>query len=163
MRYVVAALAVVLLAACTPQAGGGTAAPSKTNDPTTWGKQYKWSDGLAVEVDAPVACKPGDYAMPQNTKRAVKFKVTVTNGTDKPFETAVLTLGADAQFAGAAAEHVFDSGGPCGAGDVAAATVLPGKTYSYEVAYSVGAEPGEMQLTFRPSLTQDKVAFVGQA
>jgi hypothetical protein len=42
-------------------------------------------------------------------------------------------------------------------------TVLPGKTYTYEAAYSVGAQPGEMQLVFEPSFNADKAAFVGQA
>jgi hypothetical protein len=163
MRYALAALAVVLLAACTPQAGGGNAAPSKASEPSTWGKQYKWSDGLAVQVDTPTACKPGKYAFPQDVQRAAKFKVTVTNGTDKPFETAVLTLGVDAQFAGAKAERVIDTDGPCGAGGVDNATVLPGKSFSYEVAYTVGAQPGEMQLTFMPGFTQSKAVFVGQA
>ncbi|GGN20566.1 hypothetical protein GCM10011609_72240 [Lentzea pudingi] len=41
--------------------------------------------------------------------------------------------------------------------------MLPGKTYTFHIAYSVGAQPGEMQLVFEPTFNSDKAAFVGQA
>ncbi|MET8760453.1 DUF4190 domain-containing protein [Lentzea sp. NPDC004782] len=130
--------------------------------PSTWGKRYTWANGLSVDVSAPVPCTPGQFASPQHIARAVKFKVTVTNGTGAAFETALMSMGDNAQFNGQKAERVFDSGGGCG-GEVAAVTVLPDKTYTYEAAYSVGAQPGEMQLVFEPSFNADKAAFVGQA
>lgn len=128
----------------------------------TWGKRYTWANGLSVDVAAPVPCTPGEYAAPRNIARAVKFKVTVTNGTGAAFETALMSMGDDAQFNGQKAERVFDSGGGCGGG-FESVTVLPGKTYTYEAAYSVGAQPGEMQIVFEPSFNSDKAAFVGQA
>ncbi|MCP3800871.1 hypothetical protein NLX83_16520 [Allokutzneria sp. A3M-2-11 16] len=129
----------------------------------TWGKRHTWRDGLAVEVSAPAACTPGPYAAPAKIARAVKFTVTVTNGTDKPFETAVLSVGSDAQFDGRTAEAVFDHSGGCGGnGGFGSATVLPGRTYTYDVSYSIGAEPGEMQLTLRPSFVADKAVFTGR-
>ena len=130
--------------------------------PPTWGERHTWANGLSVDVEAPVACTPGQYAAPQNIARAVKFKVTITNGTGAAFETALMSMGDDAQFNGQKAERVFDSGGGCGGG-FESATVLPGKTYTYEAAYSVGAQPGEMQLVFEPTFNSDKAAFVGQA
>ncbi|MET9629813.1 hypothetical protein ABZX92_20355 [Lentzea sp. NPDC006480] len=129
--------------------------------PPTWGERYTWENGLSVEVAAPVACTPGQYAAPANIARAVKFKVTITNGTSAAFETALLTIGNDAQFNGQQAERIFDSSG-CGS-TFDTTTVLPGKTYTYDVAYSVGKQPGEMQLVFEPSFNSDKAAFVGQA
>ncbi|MFS8100044.1 hypothetical protein LFM09_23225 [Lentzea alba] len=128
----------------------------------TWGKQYTWANGLAVVVAAPVACTPGQFSAPSNIVRAVKFKVTITNGTSAAFETALLSMGNDAQHNGQKAERIFDSSGECGGG-FEAVTVLPGKTYTFEIAYSVGAQPGEMQLVFEPSFNSDKAAFVGQA
>lgn len=146
------------------QVGVGGEAPTQEAlvQPPTWGKRYTWANGLAVEVAAPVACTPGEYAAPQNIARAVKFKVTVTNGTGAAFETALMSMGDDAQFNGQKAERVFDSGGGCGGG-FETVTVLPGKTYTYEAAYSVGAQPGEMQLVFEPTFNSDKAVFVGQA
>ena len=73
-----------------------------------------------------------------------------------------MTLGNDAQFNGQKAEKVFDGGGGCNS-MFDSATVLPGKTYTFHVAYSVGAQPGEMQLVFEPTFNSDKAAFVGQA
>lgn len=128
----------------------------------TWGERYTWENGLSVDIAAPVACTPGQYSAPPNITRAVKFKVTITNGTSAAFETALLSLGNDAQFNGQKAERIFDSNGGCDS-TLDTATVLPGKTYTYDVAYSVGAQPGEMQLVFEPSFNSDKAAFVGQA
>lgn len=129
----------------------------------TWGKRYTWANGLSVDVAAPVACTPGQFAAPQNIARAVKFEVTITNGTSAAFETALMSMGSDAQFNGQKAEKVFDSGGGCDGTLFDSATVLPGKTYTFHVAYSVGAQPGEMQLVFEPTFNSDKAAFVGQA
>lgn len=174
MRYVVAGLALVLLAACTPTVNTGATSPAsgkdsapassaaKTEQPT-WGKRYTWSDGLAIEVAAPVACKPGEFAQPENVKRAVKFTITVVNGTNKPFDTTTLTFAGDAQFAGTKAESIYDSDGGCKGVGLDTATVLPGKTYQYAASYSVPAEKGEMQLTFQPEFDHDKAVFVGQA
>jgi len=128
----------------------------------TWGKRYTWANGLAVDVAAPVACTPGQFSAPPDIARAVKFKVTVTNGTSAAFETALMSLGDDAQFNGQKAAKIFDSSGGCES-TFDSATVLPGKTYTFDVAYSVGAQPGEMQLVFEPTFNSDKAAFVGQA
>ncbi|MFC3894234.1 hypothetical protein ACFOWZ_22375 [Lentzea rhizosphaerae] len=145
----------------------GSAGTSEVRKPagetSTWGKRYTWANGLSVDVAEPVACTPGQHAAPSGIVRAVKFKVTITNGTSAAFETALLSLGNDAQFNGQKASKVFDGvGGGCGS-TVDNTTVLPGKTYTYEVVYSVGAQPGEMQLVFEPSFNSDKAAFVGQA
>jgi hypothetical protein len=128
----------------------------------TWGKRYTWANGLSVDVSPPAACTPGQYSSPQNIARAVKFKVTITNGMSTAFETALLSLGNDAQFNGRKSERIFDGNGGCDS-TFDTATVLPGKTYTYEVAYSVDAQPGEMQLVFEPSFNAGKAAFVGQA
>ncbi|ANZ35025.1 hypothetical protein BBK82_01985 [Lentzea guizhouensis] len=141
---------------------GGPVSQSAPAATSTWSKQHTWANGLAVDVAPPVPCTPGAYASPTSIVRAVKFTVTITNGTSAAFETALLSLGDDAQFNGQKAERVFDSSGGCGGG-FDNATVLPGKTFAYEVAYAVGAQPGEMQLVFEPSFNSDKAAFVGQA
>ncbi|MFD4640423.1 hypothetical protein ACFWN2_24120 [Lentzea sp. NPDC058436] len=128
----------------------------------TWGKKYSWENGLSVDVATPVACTPGRFASPTSIVRAVKFEITITNGTTAAFETALMSIGTDAQFNGRKADMVFDSGGDCNS-TFDSATVLPGKTYTFHIAYSVGAQPGEMQLVFEPTFNADKAAFVGQA
>lgn len=174
MRWFVVAGLVIALAACSPTVNKGdvsnasdkpaTEQPASTKaEPPTWGKRYTWPDGLAVEVSAPAVCKPGQYAIPAEIKRAVKFKILIVNGTGKPFEAGQLAIGSDAQFNGAKAENVIDSGGACGNGGIESATILPGKTYTYEVAYAVAAAPGELQLAFEPVFGADKAVYVGQA
>ncbi|GAA3842489.1 hypothetical protein GCM10022243_06130 [Saccharothrix violaceirubra] len=138
----------------------GTTSPQVT--PLSWGQRHTWDDGLAVEIATPIACTPGEYAQPPNVARATKITVTVLNGTDKPFDTATLTVGSDAQFNGKRAEQIFDTDGGCGGG-FEATTILPGKTYTYEAAYSVTAETGELQITLQPSFTAPKSIFTGQA
>lgn len=138
-----------------------TAQPEPAKTPPTWGQRYTWADGLAVEVSAPTACTPSQYAAPPNVVRGVKFTITVSNGTDKAFEAGLLSVGDDAQFEGRKADTIFDSNGPCGGG-FDNATVLPGKTYTFETAYSVGEQPGELQITLQPTFGADKAVFVGQ-
>ncbi|MFJ6674247.1 hypothetical protein ACIQMJ_24325 [Actinosynnema sp. NPDC091369] len=137
--------------------------PEAAQAAPTWGQRYTWADGLAVEVSAPTPCTPGQYAAPPNIARAAKVTVTVTNGTDKPFDAGLLSFGSDAQFDGRKAETVFDSSGGCGSGGAENATVLPGKSYTYETAFSVGAQPGELQIALQPTFGSDKAVFVGQA
>lgn len=146
----------------TKPAEGQQATDKPAADAPTWGKRYTWKDGLAVEVSAPVACVPSRTASPQNIQRAVKFTITVTNGAKQPFDTTLLSFGNDVQFNGAKAERVFDSSGECG-GDLAASTVMPGKSFAYDVAYAVGPQPGEMQLVLSPGFAGDKAVFTGQA
>ncbi|MFJ8965691.1 hypothetical protein ACIRG5_40520 [Lentzea sp. NPDC102401] len=143
-------------------APGETARQDAIAENPTWGKRYSWANGLSVDVAAPVACTPGQYAAPPKIARAVKFEITITNGTSAAFETALMSVGTDAQFNGQKADMVFDSSGGCDS-TFDSATVLPGKTYTFHVAYAVGAQPGEMQLVFEPTFNSDKAAFVGQA
>ncbi|WP_439664360.1 hypothetical protein ACSHWB_24735 [Lentzea sp. HUAS TT2] len=143
-------------------APGETARQDALAENNTWGKQYTWPNGLSVDVAAPVACTPGQYAAPANIARAVRFEITITNGTTATFETALMSVGTDAQFNGQKADMVFDTSGGCDS-TFDSATVLPGKAYTFHVAYAVGASPGEMQLVFEPTFNSEKAAFVGQA
>jgi hypothetical protein len=145
--------------------GSGTASAQAAKGSTpTWGQRYTWSTGLAVEVSAPVACTPGQYASPRNVVRAVKLRVTIINGTKADYEaSAMSTIGSEAQFNGTKAEAVYDSGGSCGNGGMSSATILPGKTFSYDAAYAVGQQPGELQLTFQPDFGADKANYLGKA
>lgn len=128
----------------------------------TWGKRYTWDSGLAAEVSAPVDCTPSEWAMPSNVERAAKVTVTVINGTGQPFDASMLAFGSEAQFEGRTAEAMFDSEGDCGAGAPMSATVMPGKTFTYESAYAVGRQPGELQLVLQPSFGEDRAVFVGR-
>jgi hypothetical protein len=141
-------------------AGGGA---GKTGGTPTWGARYTWQSGLAIEVSAPSACTPGQYASPQNVARAVKFTITVVNGSKQSVDAAQLTTMGEAQFDGHSADPVFDSQGSCGDGGMQTATILPGKSFTYTEAYSVGAQPGDLQLVFQPDFGSDKAVYTGKA
>lgn len=141
--------------------GPATAAPPPAERPT-WGKRHTWQGGLAVEVGKPVTCKPGRFAAPSTVERAVRFTITVVNGTGEAVETGLLRGLTDAQFDGRSAELIFDAEGGCRSG-LDNGTILPGKSFTYEAAYAVGGKPGEMQLAFQPGFTAAKAVFVGPA
>lgn len=107
----------------------------------------------AVEVSKPAECQPSEYAAPTKIDRAVKVTVTVVNGSDEAVNTVDLAPSSDAVFNGKTVEAIFDSEGDCGEG-MATATVLPGKTYTFDAGYSVGSKPGELQLVIDPMLGQ---------
>lgn len=175
MRRLIASVAVLFaVAACnaTPQVNTGTvtgpgnsaAGAAAEQKAPTWGQTYTWPDGIAVEISQPTGCKPGKWASPQNPPRVVRVTYKITNGSDKPFEIVGLSVLREVQFAGARAETLVDSEGPCKAGiGLESATVLPGKSFSYAEAYVVAAEPGELQISMQPTMTADKAVFVGQA
>ena len=170
----VAAIAALLLAGCgTPPVNTGNVSPASGAAPTsaaaadakqppTWGQRYTWPNGVAIEVGKPAACKPGQYSQPPHIERAVTLQVTVVNGSDKPFDATLLSV-ANATFAGAHAESVFDANGKCGNSTMEAGTVLPGKTLKLNMSYAVTKDPGELQLELQPDFIGDKAVFVGQA
>lgn len=129
----------------------------------TFGQTYTWPSGLAVQVGTPTACTPGQSAHPQTVQRGVVFPIKIINNSKEQFETTLLSMGMQAQYAGANAERIVDFTGSCRMNIIDNATVLPGKEYSYNVALAVGAAPAEMQLSFKPGVMIDKVVFVGQA
>lgn len=141
---------------------GESVKKSSALEASTWDKRFTWTNGISVAVAAPVACKPGRNATPPDIARAVKFKITVTNNTSAAFETALLSLGEGAVFNGRQVEKIFDRDGGCDS-TVESATVPPGDEYVFDLAYSVGAEPGEMRLVFEPAFNADHAEFVGQA
>ena len=169
-----AAVGVLLLAGCSvpkvntgsvsPASGGAptSAAAADAKKPPTWGERYTWPNGVAIEVSKPTACKPGQYAQPQHIERAVTLQVTVVNGSDKPFNVALLST-AQAQFAGAHADAVFDANGKCKDSIMESGTVLPGKTMKLDISYAFGKDPGELQIELQPDFIGDKAVFVGQA
>jgi hypothetical protein len=169
-----AACVLLFLAGCgAPRVNTGSVSPASGAAPSsaaaadakqvpTWGQRYTWPNGVAIEVGQPATCKPGKYAQPPGIERAVTVAVTVVNSSDKPFDAALLSV-ANATFAGAHAESVFDSGGKCANSTMEAGTVLPGKTLKLNMSYSVGKEPGELQIELQPDFIGDKAVFVGQA
>lgn len=145
-----------------PASGSAPAASSAAPSTPTWGQRYTWPSGVAVEIANPAPCKPSSSAAPANIARAVLLRMTVVNGSQKPFDVGLLSA-PTVQFASANATQITDLGGPCGNGGMETATVLPGKTYSFAIAYSVTTGQGDMQVELQPDFGSDKAVFVGKA
>ncbi|MPY96831.1 MAG: hypothetical protein GEU97_02330 [Actinophytocola sp.] len=140
---------------------GSASGESGDSGQATWGERFTWESGVTVRVSKPATCTPSEFAGVGNNERAVKFAVTVISDSDESVNTVDLTPSGDATFNDRKAETIFDSGSDCGDGGMASTTVLPGKKYSYDVAYAVGQKPGELQLVFDPMLGQEAV-FIGK-
>jgi len=174
IRTLIAAGALVLAGCSTPPVNTGSvspassgppssaAAPAEAKKPPTWGERYTWPSGVAIEVGKPATCKPGEYAQPQGIERAVLVDVKIVNGSDKPVDATLLSV-ANATFAGAPAEAVFDSNGKCANTSMQVSTVMPGKTLALKMSFAVKKAPGELQIEFQGDLGGDKAVFVGQA
>jgi hypothetical protein len=132
----------------------GPAAPAVA----AFGQRVTFDDGLAVEVTAPQPYKPSRYAAGHDGDRAVKFDITVVNGSDEPYD-AVMTV-VNATHGGRQVSRIFDSAN--GGSENPAGTVLPGKSTTFTVALSLGEAVGELQLEVTPGFLGEPAIFTGQ-
>lgn len=167
-RAAVLSCAVLLATACQADPTGTVSPGTATTTPAaaetaTWGQKYTWPDGNAVEVSTPTVCKAGQFALPQQIDRAVRMDVTITNGTGKELNVPLFLLNTKATFDSAPAEAVLDTNGPCKNHLSNQGTIQPGKTYKATLAYAVGKQPGNLEVTFSPNPTGGTGVFSGQA
>lgn len=155
------ALPVVVLAAALAGCGssGGTVTTMSTNStppaaqpaasapdgtaahPATWGQQYNGAS-LSTALGAPAPYTPSRMAFIGGAKieRAVGLDITVTNNSpDKPMPT--MALNTQGTSGGAQAEKIHDSGGGI---DSPTADILPGKSLSWKIAFSVPKDATEL-------------------
>lgn len=165
--------ALALVGACgSPATGGGTvssepagppqattAEPAPQPDTATFGQRYTWPSGLAVDVKAPEPFKPSSSAAGNDQGRAVLVTTTITNGTTEPYAFNVFIVGPTATHAGQAATSVFDIEKKIGGAPLT--TILPGKSFTYKAAFSIGKDPGEMQLQYTEAFGSGPAIFVG--
>lgn len=122
-----------------------------------FGEGFKFEDGVQVEVSQPAAFTPSASAFTGSGQFTtyVRFDVTVTNNSTKPFTPMLMTFAATS--GGVAAEDVYDMEanvtgmGPDG-------DVLPGSTVTFAVAYAV-KDPADLQLDVSTGFDYDTVYF----
>jgi len=138
--------------------GAGTA-PSPTAAPATsavaFGQTFTYADGLAVTVDAPTSYDPASYAAGNTDPYAYAVTVRVTNNTGAAFDPTLMRV--MMTTGGAPASQIFDgeSGLP------PQSQLQPGRSLTYEVAFSTTADNGEAQVDVVPSFTHDHAVFTG--
>ena len=97
-----------------------------------FGQTYTYEDGMAVRISKPKPFTPGEYDyIPKGATTFRIFKVTITNGTAKPFDPnlAHVTVAA----AGAEGEQLYAES----VGSAPSTKIRPGKSVTYSVAFGL--------------------------
>lgn len=121
------------------------------------GEVFTYEDGLVVSTTTPKVYEPGRYAITGENPVAVRFDVTVTNNGSKPFDPTF--FGVDASYGGQPASQIIDISNKIGASPQT--KVLPGKSITFSVAFSIIEGPGEFQVDLRPSWSHNSSTFAG--
>jgi hypothetical protein len=146
------------IGATTP-AASGTPGTSDTSAPATsavgFGQTFTYADGLAVTVDLPTAYDPSSYAAGNTNPHAFGVTVRVTNNTGQAFDPTLLSVAMST--AGAPASQVFDSE----MGLPPQNQLQPGRSLTYDVAFSTTTDAGEAQVDVVPSFDHEHAVFTG--
>lgn len=102
-----------------------------------------YEDGTKVSVASVVRFVTSDYAAPNGNTHAVKFKVTVYNGTSEAIDNSMVQV--VCVVGGGSSESVFDDGI-----DNPGGHTLPGKSYSFEAACEAPRAAHELQVEVTP-------------
>jgi hypothetical protein len=131
-----------------------TTTEAQSSNPT-FGETYEWDSGIAITVAPPVPFTPSESAVGgEGSPAYLQFDITITNGTDEPFDPAlVLTT---LQSGSVQAEQVYDSAQDFNGGPTT--TVLPGRDIAYKVGFGV-TEPDDLVLEIAPDFDQDATFF----
>lgn len=121
------------------------------------------SGDVSVSVSAPAKFAPSSSAVSMGgpIARAVAVNITITNNGTESYQFNPFIVGAKATAGGSAAPEITDF--EKGAGTTAESTILPGKSYTYTVAFSVPEQPGEFQVGLSSSIFGSDVVFAGTA
>lgn len=125
----------------------------------TWGEQITWEDGIAVIVTAPVPFTPSKYAAGNDGERAVLIKITVLNNSKNNYDFNNFVFGPTATFNGSNISTITDLQN---LDYPSSNTVLPGKNFSYSVAYSITKKEGDLQLEFQSDFMSEKAIYTGK-
>lgn len=148
-----------------PAAVGAPAVPgqqpavdgSAAQTTAAFGERVTFDDGVVVEVTAPQPYRPSRYAAGHDRDRAVKFDVTVINGSDEPLDA--VTVMTSATHGGRQVSPIYDSAN--GGSENPTGTVLPGKSMTFSVALSLEKDSAELQLEVRPGFLGEPAIFTG--
>ena len=116
--------------------------------------EYTWDDGLRVAIGPPRDHKLNRWAQTDELTQAVRFKVTVTNGTDAPAALKDLRLTATA--GGRPARALFEVN--LGIRGVPTGSLAPGKHRSFWLAFA-DKDGKQLEVSVTPR-TGDEVRFI---
>lgn len=146
----------------TAKAPGKPAASTKKKPATAaYGDTYTYTDGLAITVSHVAKYTPSQYAAGTHPgDEAVVLTVKITNGTKKPFDTALVGVNVKAGADGAATENIYDDTSGTGF----SGTIVPGSTATAKFGYDIpkGAA-GKLDIEVQPDsgLEYDSWHWIG--
>jgi hypothetical protein len=120
------------------------------------GAGFTYDDGITLTITAPEAFEPSEYAFTGTDWPAyIRFDITLTNGTDAPFDPA----GAYGTISsgGQEGEAVFDTDN--GLNGTPTTPVLPGKSITWSEGYGV-ADPADLTFQVAPGFEHEAALFV---
>jgi Domain of unknown function (DUF4352) len=119
------------------------------------------SGDVSVSVSAPAKFTPSSSAAAIGgpIRRAVVVNISITNNGTEPYQFNPFIVGPNATAGGAVAPAITDL--ESGAGIADSATILPGKSYTYKMAFSVPEQQGEFQVELSSSIFGSSVVFAG--
>lgn len=131
-----------------------TGEPQSTDTPS-FGETYEWGDGLAISVAAPTPYTRTETAIGGEDAAAdLQFEVTVTNGSDAPFDPTSIYI--TVQSGSAEAEQIFDSAG--GLVGAPSTSVLAGREVVFTVGFGV-SDPDDLVMEIAPDFDHDATFF----
>ncbi|GLZ45946.1 hypothetical protein Acsp06_21310 [Actinomycetospora sp. NBRC 106375] len=140
--------------------GAGT--PAATSAPAAaavgFGQTFTYADGLAVTVSEPTSYDPSRYAAGNTNPHAYKVTVRVTNNTGAAFDPTLLQVAMTT--GGVQASSIIDSQNDIN-GFAPQNQLQPGRSLTYDVAFSTTANSGEAQVDVTPSFSHDPAVFTG--
>lgn len=164
------ALAALALAGCSEatsdtadktgsNASVAPAEEAKDSGVLEFGETVNYDDGLSITVGKPEKFKPTEWAAYDKKAPAhVKFKVTIVNGTEEPFDATLVY--ASVQSGDTEATEVFDSDQMIG--ETPQTQLLPGRQASYWIGYGI-TNPQDIVLEISDALAHDAAIFTNAA
>ena len=138
-------------------AGAPVGTPAPVTSAVAFGQTFTYADGLAVTVGEPTSFDPSRYAAGATNPYAYKVTVRVTNNTGQTFDPTMLQVAMST--GGAPGSQIFDSQN--GMGERPQNQLQPGRSLTYELAFSTTANSGEAQVDVTPSFGHDPAVFTG--
>lgn len=136
-----------------PAAGGSGDAAQDEVITLPFGQSHTWPGGETVTLAEPQAHTPDNpYLGPAGDQRQVAVDVTVRNNGDDEYDVVQTRL--TAQHDGRVAQQDYAAGDP-----LPNVQLPPGGETTFTTVYSVGPEPGELQISVQPNYFAEQTVY----
>lgn len=142
----------------TAPAAGGPSSAAPASSAVAFGQTFTYADGLAVTVDAPRTYRASSTAAGDINPHSFEVTVRITNNTGAAFDPTLLQV--MMTTGGAQASSIVDPANEIG-GFAPQSQLQPGRSMTYETAFSTTADSGEAQVDVVPSFSHDHAVFTG--